>query len=305
MLDPQELYELGPTHGDLARPVLLHALTGFIDAGHAGRLVRDHLLATLEHDIVATFDIDQLLDYRSRRPPMIFVEDHWESYDEPYLRLHLVRDLESRPFLLLAGSEPDIQWERFIAAIRTLVEQLDVRLTIGVHGIPMGVPHTRPAGITGHGTRRELVADMEPWVGTVQVPGSVINLLEFRLGETGHDAMGFAAHVPHYLAQAEYPASAHALVEAVSRSAGLALPTAELASAADTTRRDVDEQIGAADEVSAIVRALEEQYDAYVQHRDRNTLLGRDRPFPTADELGAEFERYLAERTNDGDARDA
>jgi predicted ATP-grasp superfamily ATP-dependent carboligase len=313
VLDPTELYVLDDHHVELAsgdassgearRPVLVHALTGFIDAGSAGQLVRDHLLQTLEHRVIATFDVDQLLDYRSRRPAMIFVEDHWESYDDPFLRLHLVHDPAGQPFLLLAGCEPDIQWERFIAAVRTLIEQLDVRLTIGVHGIPMGVPHTRATGVTGHGTRRELVAGMQPWIGTVQVPGSVINLLEFRLGQAGHDAMGFAAHVPHYLAQADYPAAAAALVDAVNSASGLSIPTEDLRAAGERTRLEIDAQVGGSDEVAAVVRALEEQYDAFLEARGRDRL-GSDRPFPTADELGAEFERYLAERSKDGDARE-
>ena len=63
-----------------------------------------------------TFDIDALLDYRSRRPTMIFVEDHWESYDEPTLACYLAHDRQQTPFLLLAGPEPDLQWERFTAA---------------------------------------------------------------------------------------------------------------------------------------------------------------------------------------------
>jgi predicted ATP-grasp superfamily ATP-dependent carboligase len=310
MLDPTDLYELDldvaqlatATSGVSSGPVLVHALTGFIDAGNAGRLVRDHLLETLEHRVLATFDVDQLLDYRARRPQMIFVEDHWESYDDPFLRIHLVQDPASQPFLLLAGCEPDIQWERFIAAVRALVDDLEVRVTIGVHGIPMGVPHTRPTGVTGHGTSRELVAGMEPWIGTVQVPGSVINLLELRLGQAGRKAMGFAAHVPHYLAQAEYPAAAAALIEAVNTAAGLALPTEALRAEAERTRQVIDAQVAESEEVAAVVRALEEQYDAFLEAR-RDHLDG-DRPFPTADELGAEFERYLAERAKDGDTRD-
>ena len=37
---------------------------------------------------------------------MIFVEDHWDSYDEPTLALHLVQDTSNAPFLLLAGPNP-------------------------------------------------------------------------------------------------------------------------------------------------------------------------------------------------------
>ena len=142
-----------------------------------------------------------------------------------------------------------------------------MRLTVGVHGIPMGVPHTRPTNVTGHGTRRELVAGREPWIGTVQVPGSGINLLEYRLGQAGHDAMGFAVHVPHYLAQAEYPAAAAALLDNVAAVTELVLPTTALHTAAEATRTELDEQVAASPEVAGVVTALEQQYDAFLATR--------------------------------------
>ncbi len=47
-----------------------------------------------------------------------------------------------------------------------------------------------------------------------------------------------------------------------------------------------------------MVRALEEQYDAYVAGRGDDLLAGETGPLPTADELGAELERFLAEQTD-------
>ena len=310
MLDPHELYVVHQPEGQepasaLTRPVLVHAFTGFIDAGAAGRLLRDHLLENFEHRVLATFDVDQLLDYRSRRPTMVFVENHWVSYEEPALLLHVVEDATGVPFLLLEGAEPDVQWERFLQAVLHLVDTLDVRLSIGVHGIPMGLPHTRPTGVTAHATTLDLVAGHPPWIGTVQVPGSVGNLLEYRLGQAGHDAMGFAVHVPHYLAQTDYPDAALVLLDSVAKAADLTLPGEALAEAAERTRAEIDEQVSASPEVVAVVEALEQQYDAYVDARVRgNPLTGQDGSVPTGDELGAELERFLAERTRRGDQPD-
>ena len=319
MLDPRDLFtahdpsdgseSAEPTPDD--RPVLLHVLTGFIDAGQAGALARDHLLETLDHRVVATFDVDALLDYRSRRPPMLFVGDHWEHYEAPHLLLHEVTDAEGTRFLLLEGAEPDVSWERFIAAVRLLVESHRVRLTIGLHGIPMGVPHTRPTSLTAHATRPELVTGRDAWVGTVQVPGSVTNLLELRLGQSGMDAMGFAVHVPHYLAQADYPDAAAVLLENVAAATDLTLPTAALRAAAERTRAEIDAQVAASSEVAAVVSALEQQYDAFVAARggdapgDEQGLLAGRPGFPTADELGAELERFLAEHGRRGEQPDA
>ncbi|MDT7572305.1 MAG: hypothetical protein QOE05_2479 [Actinomycetota bacterium] len=298
MLDPSELFELDPDRPELGRPVLIQALDGFIDAGGAKRIAREHLLATYESQVVATFEVDQLLDYRARRPAMLFVEDHWESYDDPQLAVHLIHDAVGTPFLLLAGPEPDVQWERFTAAVKMVIDRLGVRLTIGLNAIPMGVPHTRPTGVIAHGSRKELVAGYEPWVNAVQVPGTAGHLLEYRLGQAGYDALGFAVHVPHYVAQAEYPAASAALLAEVSKASGLALPLDALLEAAVTTRAAIDEQVAGSPEVAAVVQALENQYDAFIAGRE-SSLLVDDAELPTADELGAELERFLAEQSQD------
>ena len=300
-LNPNDLFEVTGEIPDLGRPVLVQALTGFVDAGSATNLVREHLLTALDARLVVAFDADQLIDYRSRRPPMIFMEDHWESYDEPTLGIHLLRDDAGTPFLLFAGPEPDLHWERFIAAVLLLVERFGVRLTVGLNAIPMAVPHTRPTGVTAHATRPELITGHEPWLRRVQVPGSAGNLLEYRLGQHGHDAAGFAVHVPHYLAQTAYPAAAHELLVAVSKATGLMLPTGDLRSAADLLRADIDKQVAENDEVGVLVRGLEEQYDAFVRGRLGTGLLAEAGPLPSAEELGAELERFLAEHNKPTD----
>ncbi len=294
MIDPTDLYTLADDVPALNSPVLIQALTGFIDAGGGSRLAREHLLRTLDSRIIASFDVDSLLDYRARRPVMMFVRDHWESYDAPQLAVHLLKDEAGVPFLMLDGPEPDVSWERFVEAVRLLSDRLGVRVTVGLNAIPMAVPHTRPVGMTAHATRPELVSGYTPWVDTVQVPASVGSLLEYRLGQAGRDAVGFAVNVPHYLASTDYPAAALALIQSVSRLTGLALPEEGLRLADEAVRADVDAQIAQSAEISTVVRGLEEQYDAYAGGQARGDLMAGRSEMPTADELGAELERYLA-----------
>ncbi|WP_131785444.1 proteasome assembly chaperone family protein [Protofrankia symbiont of Coriaria ruscifolia] len=298
MLDPSELYEVADDLPEIGRPVLVEALTGVVDAGGAIRLARDHLLTTLDNRLIATFDVDQLLDYRSRRPFMIFVEDHWEHYDEPVLGLYLVDDSAGTPFLLLSGPEPDLQWKRFIAAVGALAQRLSVRLTVGLNAIPMAVPHTRPCGVTAHATRRDLIIGYEPWVRRVQVPSSAGHLMEYQRGRDGLDAMGFAAHVPHYLSQTDYPAATESLLTSLSKATGLMLPLDGLRSASAVVRGNIDRQLANGGEAAALVTALEEQYDTFIQGREGTGLpAATTEALPTADELAAALERFLAEQT--------
>jgi hypothetical protein len=198
-------------------PVLVHALEGFSDAGHAIRLAAAHLKNCLDTELVASFAIDELLDYRSRRPLMTFKTDHFTHYEDPELSLYALHDSVGTPFLLLAGMEPDLKWERFVTAVRLLAERLGVRQTIGLGTIPMAVPHTRPITMTAHSNNRELIAEFTPWIAEVQVPGSASNLLEYRMAQHGHEVVGFTVHVPHYLAQTDYPAAAQALLEQAAK----------------------------------------------------------------------------------------
>lgn len=300
MLDPTGLYRFTGEPPASDAPVLVHALTGFMDAGHAGSGVVDHLLANFEHTEVARFDVDLLLDYRARRPELTFVEDHFDGYQAPALVLRQVRDADGTSFLLLTGPEPDVMWERFVAAVAGLVERLGVRLTIGMHGIPMAVPHTRPLGITMHGTRKDLVTVANPWRGEVRVPSSVGSLLELRLGELGHDAMGVVAHVPHYLSEAEYPDASLVLLHSLEAASGLTLPAGSLTEAAEHTRVLIQQQVDQSDEVGRVVEALETQYDAYSGNEGRDSLLGDRAAMPSADEIGEQVERFLADLDDGG-----
>ncbi|WP_265523322.1 proteasome assembly chaperone family protein [Oerskovia flava] len=308
MLDPRGIYEVDedavarllPERADgPVGPVMLHAVRGFVDAGSAGELAVGHLLTELEVTRLVTFDVDQLLDYRSKRATMTFRSDRWVAYDRPVLAIDHLRDAEGTGFLLLHGAEPDLQWERVVAAVRELVERFGVSLTVGFHGIPMGVPHTRPSSVTAHATRAELIEEHTSWFGTVEVPASLSALLELRLGQAGHDAAGYTVHVPHYLAQTAFPRAALVALDHVQRLTGLALATADLERSAQETLVEVERQVEESEEVAAVVHALEEQYDAFARSVGRTSLLAESAPIPTADELGAEFERFLAQQSGE------
>jgi hypothetical protein len=295
-MQPEELYELDtePTQ-DMAGAALLVHLEGFMDAGAAGRLLTEHLLDAFEHTTVARFNTDRLLDYRSRRPLMTFDGGKWESYDGPELAVFKLADAAGKTFLLLTGPEPDHEWEAFVAATRALAERLGTGPAITYFGVPMGIPHTRPLGVITHATRPGLVTSKIPLPSKLQVPASASSLMEFRFGEAGRDAIGLVVQVPHYLSQAAYPTAALTLIDALTEVAGLDLPALELREAADRTNELIDRQVAESAEVAELVQGLEAQYDAAAA-REGDNLLAEGQEMPTADELAAQFEQFLAEQ---------
>ncbi|WP_371656929.1 MULTISPECIES: PAC2 family protein [unclassified Streptomyces] len=282
--------------------VMLYHFDGYIDAGETGEQIVGKLLDSLPHQVVARFDHDRLVDYRARRPLLTFKRDRWTEFETPAIEVRLVQDATGAPFLLMSGPEPDVEWERFAVAVRQIVERLGVRLSVNFHGIPMGVPHTRPVGITPHGNRTDLMPGHRSPFDEAQVPGSAESLIEYRLMEAGYDVLGVATHVPHYVARSAYPDAALTALEAITAATGLVLPTIAhgLRTEAQRTQTEIERQIGEGDEeLVTLVQGLEHQYDAVAGAETRGNLVAEPADLPSADELGREFERFLAEREGD------
>lgn len=273
-------------------PVMLVCLEGFLDAGNAAALALAQATAEDLGRVVASFEIDEFYDYRARRPALSFMEDHYADYDAPRLLVRLHHDAEGTPYLSLAGPEPDIRWEAFTQAVKTVIEHFGVRLTVSLGAVPMAVPHTRPVQVTNHATRKDLLVKENVWRGEIRVPSSALSLLELRLGEWGIDACGFVAHIPHYVAAANYPDASVSLLEHVSRLTGLQWPVEELQEAGAARRTEIDAQVTGNSDVQEVVTGLEQQWDAF--HSEHEDLLAETGELPSGEEIGAEFERFLA-----------
>lgn len=275
---------------------LVIALTGFTDAGSAVSRVVTYVREDLEPTPIAVFENDILLDYRARRPVISFEHDHLTDYRPPRLELSLVHDALGQPFITLTGYEPDFAWDSFTAAVLELAAELDVASVTWVHAIPMPVPHTRPLGTTVSGTRTELTAAHSVWQPETQVPATVGHLLEYRFAETAAEVAGFVLLVPHYLADTQYPAAALAALDSVTVATGLIFAGDELREENREYLEKVQEQVGGSDELQRMIETLEERYDAYMAGATNATPIIHTGDLPTADEIAAELERYLATR---------
>ena len=284
------------TSSDGRGPVMIHALEGFSDAGHAIRLAAQHLKDTLDTELVASFAIDELLDYRSRRPLMTFKTDHFTHYEEPELSLYALHDSVGTPFLLLAGMEPDLRWERFITAVRLLAERLDVRQTIGLgHHPDGGAAHPpdhadRPRQQQGADRRSHAVGGRSAGPRQRVQPSGVPDGPARTRCRRVHRARAALPRPDRLSVRRRGAAHPRRQVRLAAASA------AALTEAAAEVQAKIEEQVGASGEVAQVVEALERQYDAFIMAQENQSLLARDEDLPSGDELGAEFERFLAQQ---------
>lgn len=301
---PGPLFERAASAPPVPRGLpLVIALTGFTDAGSAVSRLIDYFRDELSPSQLAVFSNDTLLDYRARRPIVSFEKDHLTDYRPSRLELSFAHDALGQPFLLLAGYEPDFAWDAFTEAVLEFTELYGVSTVTWVHAIPMPVPHTRPIGTTVSGTRSELTEAHSVWQPHTQVPATAGHLLEYRLAAAGARVAGFVLLIPHYLGDTEYPAAALAALDSLTVATGLVFAGDELREENREYLEKVTEQIQGSDELARMVQGLEERYDAYMAGSTLATPMIHTGDLPSADELAAELERFLATRPGEDDKR--
>ncbi|MGO3885562.1 MAG: proteasome assembly chaperone family protein [Mycetocola sp.] len=280
---------------------LVMALTGFADAGSTSAQFIEFVRTELQGQAVAVFNNDQLLDYRARRPTVLFDQDDFRDYTAPRLELVLADDEMGQPFLALLGYEPDMAWEGFTDSVMDLVERFRVSGVSWIQGVPMPVPHTRSLGVVVTGTRADLVERLTAWRTTMRVQATPLHRLHGAIRDTGRPVSGFAVLVPHYLSETEFPEALVTAINSVSAAEGLILPTDTLREAGRAFLTKVEEQIADNDELQRLVSALEQRYDTEVADSPaRSPFTDGDGELPSADEIAAELERFLSGRRDEG-----
>ena len=270
---------------DATDPVLVVALDGWVDAGYASAGAVGHLMQELDSYVVASFDTEELVDHRSRRPVMHLVEGVNTGLTWPVIELRHGIDADGNDVLLLVGAEPDLRWRTFTADVVELAQQLGTTLVVGLGAYPAPTPHTRPSRMATSATSPELAQRVDQVYGTLDVPSGIHAAIERRCAEEGLPAVGLWAQVPHYAAAMAYPGASLTLLEGLGRIGHVRVDTRALEEADRLLRARLDTLVADNSEHEAMVRQLE-------QHYDESAPLGQ---VPSGDELAAEVERYLRE----------
>src|SRR5918996_5477880 len=119
------------------QPVLLQALSGWVDAGGAGTDAAELLVGS--GPVIAEFDPDALFDYRSNRPILDFVDGEIRDLRWPAITVRMT-DVGGHDLLVLTGSEPDMRWQEFAASVFELAGGLFRRPLGRTGGVPPPAP---------------------------------------------------------------------------------------------------------------------------------------------------------------------
>lgn len=299
-MTPEELYQLRSEDLVFDEPVLVMSPEGWIDAGLGGGAAIAALLESIPTEVIATFDSDALLDHRARRPVARIVDGVYEDVLWPEIELRAGQDSAGNDVLVLTGPEPDHSWRAYAEAIAGLAQRFGVRLLVGMGAFPAPVPHTRTARLVATATTPDLANRIGVVKRQLDVPAGIVVALQRRFAEMEIPAIALWARVPHYAASLPYPEASCVLLDGLAEVAGIVVDKAKLEEAATLARERLDELAANNAQSQALVRQLEAQVDAETDDDDGS---GWDpsgaQPWsniPSADELGAEVERFLRDQ---------
>ena len=277
----------------LHEPVLVVMLTGWIDAAGAAAAAADALSKECESSPILRFDDDTFIDFRARRPVMELRDGVNTDLVWSTIELRAGRSSSGRDILVLTGPEPDMAWHRFARAISDISAELGVTRMIAFGAYPFAAPHTRTPRLSCSSPSTEVLANVTFARSSVDVPAGMAAALEHALHARKIPALGIWAQVPHYVAAMPYPAASVALLDGLTEVTGIEVAAADLRAAVGPQRARIDASIDGNPEHLAMLRQLEEIYDAAI---DGEVTTGPVIEMRSGDELADEIQAFLRDQ---------
>ena len=275
----------------LRDPFLVVHLHGWTDAGMAGQTAAVFLRSRWNATLLGTFDADELIDFRARRPVVRLASGTIEEVTWSPTELLTATPGGERDALLLVGPEPDFRWGAFCDEVVEVCQRLGVTEVFGLGAFPAPALHSDPVAVVGTSADPDLAARLETVPVIVELAAGIQTVIEERLHRAGIPAIGLWARVPPYLAAGgAHPPAALALVRTLGRLTGTEIDTTELEAATKDHLEQVEQAIRERPQIAEFV----DQIRGMVEQ-------GADERIPSGDEIAAELERFLNQGPPDTD----
>ncbi len=274
--------QLTPLHD----PVLVVALRGWFDVAEVATDALRELLHDHPAPVVASIDPDPFFDFTQERPEVAFDDLHQRQIVWPANEFRVARFPGSaHDLVVLAGVEPHLRYVTFAECIITVAAGLGCRVVVTVGAAAEAVPHTRLPHVVGSSTNDGLVRALGLSRPQYQGMTGLVGVLQERLDWRGLPAVSLRVGVPHYLGNAKHPKSSASLLRHLEHV--LAIPAAHARLDDDIERWGSlhDEAVAEDHQASLYLTMLETEYD-------RRT----EASLPSADDLAADFERFLRDQ---------
>ena len=239
-------------------PVMVIAFAGWNDAGGASTwAIRSLIEKTIATEIL-TFESEEFYDF-SRERPTVHLDGESRFLSWPKNTISLSND---GSFLFMEGVEPQLNWQTFTQNILAEAKKYNVSMIITLGSLLAEVPHSRPVLVHGVSENTEINRTYGLQTSSYEGPTGIIGVINQLSTDAGIPNMSFWATVPNYVAGAESPKAALALIERLKTTLNLSLNTTDLEIASSAYERQINQIIEGDEDTSKYVDELEDNYDA-------------------------------------------
>jgi hypothetical protein len=274
----------------LEQPVLVVALEGWFDMGGAATAALESLFPAERRVTIGEIDPDPFYDFTVERPMVEMVDGLVRRIRWPRNTVDLWRTgpgASGRDVVLLLGVEPHVSWRVYCEAVLAVVERTGSSVVVTVGAGAEQVPHTRTPLVTGSSSNTDLARRLGLSAPSYQGVTGVIGVLHTVLAGADVPSVSLRVGIPHYLSNAGHPLAVQALQVHLSHVLGVG-PGTDLSTEIARARARHDDVVATDPQLAMYVGMLEREYDRRAEAA-----------IPTADDLGAEFEAFLAQLDED------
>lgn len=262
---------------ELQRPLLVVALSGWVDAGVAGAGAITALREQLDApDEFARIELADHMDLQQTRPVAHWADDGNRVIEWPAITFAAGR--LGRDIVIVSGPEPSLRWPTTAAAIVDAARELGVQDAYTLAGMPALVSHRRPVPVLATASHHSLAQEIAPLRLAYGGATGLQTVVQRALGDAAIKCAALWAQVPQYVSGSPSPPAVRALLRRLAEIARLELDLGPLDARCDAYRNRVDAGLATRPEVQEVVDRIDrEQGD-------------------TADDLVSEIEHFLRQQ---------
>jgi proteasome assembly chaperone (PAC2) family protein len=280
----------------LRTPTLVCSFKGWNDAAESASSALRFLETQWDAERIGAIDPEEFFDFQVTRPTVKLTEGLTREIEWPEFVLSGAElKAANSDVVFLIGSEPNLRWKTFAAAVVGAARELDVAQVVSLGALLADVPHTRPVQVTGIAGDAAMAERLGFSQTRYEGPTGIVGVIHDACARDGLESASLWAPVPHYVAAVPSPKASLALIDRIQTLMGVKIELAGLEEAALEYERRLDEAVAAEPEVRALVERLEQQLD------ESEISFG---DLPSGDSIAREFQRFLRDQpTGDGDEK--
>ncbi|MDE2932369.1 MAG: PAC2 family protein [Dehalococcoidia bacterium] len=273
---------------ELQSPVAVLAFTGWNDAANAASNAARFVVRRLGARRFASMEAEPFYAFTETRPSVRLDSSGERQLTWPGNEFYYARTAGDSPdYVIGIGAEPNLRWRTFSQEFMELFDTLDVSMVVSLGALIGEASHRRPIGVTGSAANPELAAKLDLQRSRYEGPTGIVGILHYALQEASRPSASLWATVPHYITGEQCPPATLAVLQRLERLLGTSFDLAELETASDRFRDQLDTTIAGDPQMRSYLERLESAL-AEVEEEE-----AASDPLPEATDLVGDIEEFL------------